>query len=187
MSAAPPLRRTVVLVGLMGAGKSSIGRRLAARFGVKFIDADAEIEIAAGCTIPEIFARHGEAAFRDGERRVIARLLDAPPHVLATGGGAFLDPATRATIAERAVSVWLRADLDVLVARCARRKTRPLLEQGDPRRILADLMAERYPVYAAADIVVDSVDGPHDAVVDQIVAALASHARDAPSASGAGR
>ncbi len=174
MSVKPPLvDRPVVLVGLMGAGKSSIGRRLAARLGVKFVDADSEIEAAAGCPIPEIFERHGEAAFRDGERRVIARLLDGGPQVLATGGGAFMDAETRARIAEGAVSVWLRADLDVLVERCSRKRNRPLLEGGDARAILSTLIEERYPTYAEADIVVDSVNGPHEEVVERIVAALA--------------
>lgn len=170
-----PRARSVVLVGLMGVGKSSIGRRLASRLGIPFVDADAEIEEAAGSTVPEIFARHGEAEFRDGERRVIARLLDGPRHVLATGGGAFLDSGTRSKVAETATSVWLRADLDLLVKRCARRRNRPLLEEGDPREILAKLIEERYPVYAKADIVVDSVDGPHEAVVDKILDALSGN------------
>jgi shikimate kinase len=164
--------RPTVLIGLMGAGKSSVGRRLAQRLRVDFVDADAEVEAAAGCTIAEIFARHGETEFRDGERRVIARLLERPPFVLATGGGAFMDTGTRAMIRDKAVSVWLRADLDVLVQRCARRNSRPLLRGGNARDILAKLIDERYPVYAGADIVVDSVDGPHDGVVDQIVKAL---------------
>ena len=167
-----PIRPTIALIGLMGAGKTTVGRRLAARLGVPFVDADTEIEAAAGCSIGEIFELHGEAAFRDGERRVIARLLNDPPHVLATGGGAFLDPRTRANILDKTVSVWLRADLDVLVARCRRRSRRPLLDRGNPREILADLMAKRYPVYAEAAIIVDTVDGPHDAVVDKIIDAL---------------
>ena len=166
--------RGIVLVGLMGAGKSSIGRRLAARLGVPFVDTDNEIEASAGCTISDIFARHGEAAFRDGERRVIARLLDMPAQVMATGGGAFMDPETRAAIRRQAVSVWLRAELDVLVRRCSRRGGRPLLDQGDPGAILGALMEVRYPVYAEADIVVDSSDGPHEAVVEQIVTRLAA-------------
>ncbi len=178
---APPNRRTVVLVGLMGAGKTTVGRRLAARLGVPFVDADAEIEAAAGCSIAETFDRHGEAAFRDGERRVIVRLLQNPPHVLATGGGAFVDPRTREKIHDKAISVWLRASLDVLVARCSRRHHRPLLERGDPRQILADLMAERYPVYGEANVVVDSVDGPHDELVDKIVEALTSLGPDDPA------
>lgn len=171
--------RPIVLVGLMGAGKSSVGRRLATRLGVRFVDADSEIEAAAGCSIPEIFERHGEAAFRDGERRVIARLLDGGPQVLATGGGAFMDAETRKRIRERAVSVWLRADLDVLVERCSRKRTRPLLEGGDRRAILARLIDERYPVYAEADIVVDTVAGPHEEVVERIVAALCARAAEA--------
>ncbi len=170
----PKLDKAVVLVGLMGAGKTSVGRRLASRLGVAFVDADAEIETAAGCTIAELFETHGEAAFRDGERRVIARLLDNQPGVLGTGGGAFLDPETRAKVAEKGVSVWLRATLDVLTARCARRNNRPLLWHGDPREILGRLIDERYPVYAEADIVVDSVNGPHDVVVDKIIKALAA-------------
>ena len=178
---APAIDRTIVLVGLMAAGKSSIGRRLAARLGVSFVDADAEIEVAAGSSIPEIFERHGEDAFRDGERRVIARLLNDPQHVLATGGGAFMDPETRARIREKAVSVWLRADLEVLVARCARRKNRPLLKEGDPKEILKKLMDDRYPVYAEADIIVDSVDGPYETVIDKIFAALAARGRTAAS------
>ncbi|MFA5121564.1 shikimate kinase [Zavarzinia sp.] len=158
----------------MGAGKSSIGKRLAQRLHVPFRDADAEIEDAAGCTIEEIFERHGEAAFRDGERRVIARLLtDATPHVLATGGGAFMDPETRARIKEFGVSIWLRADLDVLLKRVKKRNNRPLLKRGDPREILERLITERYPVYAEADLVVDSLDGPHDQVVDDVLAQVA--------------
>ena len=169
--------RTVVMVGLMGAGKSSIGRRLAQRLGLPFVDADHEIETAAGCTIEEIFERFGEAAFRDGERRIIQRLLERPPHVLATGGGAFIDAETRTRIKESAVSVWLRADIDVLLRRVGRRTNRPLLKNGEPREILAKLMAQRYPLYAEADICIDSVDGPTDATVDRVVAALEAHLR----------
>jgi shikimate kinase len=156
----------------MGAGKSTVGRRLATRLGMPFVDADHEIEAAAGCTIPEFFERHGEAAFRDGESRVIARLLRGEPKILATGGGAFMNEKTRERIKRRATSVWLRADLDLLVSRVTRRDNRPLLKQGDPREIMQRLMDERYPVYAEADIVVDSDDGPHEAVVERIVAAL---------------
>jgi shikimate kinase len=162
------VQRTIVLVGLMGAGKSTVGRRLAAKLRVPFTDADDEIEKAAGCTIADIFEMHGEAAFRDGERRVIARLLDGPPQVLATGGGAFMDAGTRALIAEKSISVWLRADLDLLLRRTSRRGHRPLLRQGDPRDVLNRLIAERYPVYAEADIIVDSGDGPHEVVVEEI-------------------
>lgn len=169
------LSRSLVLVGLMGAGKSSIGRRLATRLGLPFRDADAEVESAAGCTIEEIFARFGEAAFRDGERRVIRRLLGEPPHVLATGGGAFMDPETRGLIRDLGISIWLRADIDVLVARTARRTNRPLLKQGDPREILARLIEVRYPVYAEADIVIDTDDSPQEVMVDRVIAALRRH------------
>jgi shikimate kinase len=175
MTAQPPAAtsRTIVLVGLMGAGKSSIGRRLAQRLGLPFIDADAEIEAAADATVEEIFQRHGEAAFRDGERRVIARLLDGPPHVLATGGGAFMDASTRALIRARTLSIWLRADVDVLLTRVGRRNNRPLLKSGDPRAILEKLIAERHPVYVEADITVDSVDGPPEATMERVMSALA--------------
>jgi shikimate kinase len=155
------LDRTVVLVGMMGAGKSCIGRRLASRTGLAFIDADTEIEKAAGCTVAEIFARYGAAAFRDGERRVMARLLQEKPAILAAGGGAFVDPDTRALIRTHAISVWLRADLETLVARTKGRSHRPLLNSGDPRATLASLMDVRYPIYAEADITVDTgVDNP---------------------------
>ncbi|WP_339830258.1 shikimate kinase [uncultured Parvibaculum sp.] len=164
--------RSIVLVGLMGAGKTTVGRRLARRLGLEFVDADAEIEQAAGETIPEIFARHGEAAFRAGERRVIKRLLAGPPHVLATGGGAFMDPVTRANIAARGVSVWLKADLDVLMKRVAKRGDRPLLQNGDPLTTMKRLIDERYPVYAQADISIESVEGPHEAVVETIIGKL---------------
>jgi shikimate kinase len=174
MTAAPPFSvpKTIVLVGLMGAGKSSIGRRLAQMLALPFADADTEIEAAAGATVEEIFARDGEAAFRNGERRVLARLLDNPIQVLATGGGAFMDPETRALIHARAISIWLRADLDLLVARVARRNNRPLLKNGDPRSILAQLIEERYPIYAEADLVVDSLDGPPEATLAKILAVL---------------
>ncbi|MDA0218267.1 MAG: shikimate kinase [Proteobacteria bacterium] len=168
----PKPDRTITLVGLMGAGKSTVGRRLAARLDIPFVDADSEIEAAAGCTIPEIFERHGEAEFRSGERRVIARLLRGRPNVLATGGGAFMDADTRQRIKARAISVWLRADLELLMARVARRDNRPLLKQGDPREIMERLMAQRYPVYAEADITVESNEGPHDAIVERIIDAL---------------
>ena len=159
---AHPLERTVVLVGLMGAGKSCIGRRLASRTGLAFIDADSEVEQAAGCSVAEIFARYGEAAFRDGERRVMARLLQGPPSILAAGGGAFIDSETRELIRAHATSVWLRADLDTLVARTRGRGHRPLLNSGDPRETLARLIDVRYPVYAEADITVDTgVDNPN--------------------------
>ncbi len=175
-----PLPRTIALVGLMGAGKSSIGRRLAQRLKVPFTDADTEIEAAAGATIEEIFERHGEAAFREGERRVIARLLEGPVQVLATGGGAFMDPTTRMLLRERAVTVWLRADLDLLLSRVVRRNNRPLLKAGDPRAVLERLIAERYPVYAEADLAVDTVEGPPDATLDRVLDALAAHCAAAP-------
>jgi shikimate kinase len=166
------LRRTIALVGMMGAGKSSIGRRLATRLKVPFHDADSEIERAAGCTIAEIFARYGEGAFRDGERKVIERLLAEPPHVLAAGGGAFIDPGTRARMKDCAVSVWIKAPVDVLLARVKRKEDRPLLKTGNPREILERLLTEREPIYAEADLAVDSENGPHAETVERIVAAL---------------
>ncbi len=183
MPTAKPLKvpRTLVLIGLMGAGKSCIGRRLAALLGLDFTDADAEIERAAGCTIEEIFERHGEAEFRDGERRVINRLLGQEVQVLATGGGSFMDPGTRTAIRDQAISVWLRADLDLLLKRTGRRNTRPLLKNGDPRTILKGLMAERYPVYGEADIVVDSADGPPEVTVERVRAAVEGYISDRPA------
>jgi shikimate kinase len=166
------LTRTVALVGMMGAGKSSVGRRLATRLDVPFHDADSELEASAGCSISEIFDRFGEAAFRSGERKVIARLLREPPHVLATGGGAFVEETIRAQIRENAISVWLRAPVDLLVSRVARRDTRPLLRGGDPREIIEQMLRDREPVYREADLSVDSEDGPHTAAVERIVAAL---------------
>jgi shikimate kinase len=165
-------RRSVVLVGMMGAGKSSIGRRLANRLGIPFVDADSEIEKAAGMSIAEIFSAHGEPYFRAGEARVIARLLDGGPQVLATGGGAFMNPETRAGIRAKGVSVWLRASLDVLSRRIKRRGDRPLLKTADPADTLRRLIDERYPVYAEADLTVESRDVPHDTIVDEIVAGL---------------
>lgn len=150
-----------------------MGRRLAAALDLPFVDADTEIERAAGCSIPEIFERFGEAAFRDGERGVIRRLLEGPPCVLATGGGAFMDPETRARIAACAVSIWLRADLDVLVRRTAGRNDRPLLNDGDPRAVLAALIEARHPVYAEADLTVDTGDEPPEAVLQRLLDALA--------------
>ncbi len=177
----PPLDRTIVLVGMMGVGKTTIGRRLASRLNLPFIDADAEIEVAAGCSIEDFFACHGEAKFRDGEHRVITRLLDRPVHVLATGGGAFMDSRTRARIVERGVSIWLRADVDLLLKRVGKRPNRPLLKTADPRAVLERLLAERSPVYAQADLLVDSVEAPHDAVVDAIIFALAEYAARQPA------
>jgi shikimate kinase len=170
-------RRTIVLVGLMGAGKTKIGRRLKGRLNLPFFDSDTEIEAAAGETIEEIFRNRGETVFREGERRVIARLLAQPVHVLATGGGAFMDPETRALIARRGVSVWLRADLDVLVARVARRNNRPLLQQRDHRTVLAELIERRYPIYAEADVIIDSGEGPVELTTTRVIAALAGSPR----------
>jgi shikimate kinase len=166
------LPRTVALVGLMGAGKSAIGKRLAARLGLPFVDADNEIERAAGCSIAEFFERHGEAAFRAGERRVIARLLDDPVHILSTGGGAFIDSETRALMRGKALTVWLRAELNVLYDRVKKRSHRPLLRQGDAREILAGLMTNRHPIYAEADIIVDSTAQPVDRTTDEVIAAV---------------
>ena len=164
--------RSIVLIGLMGAGKTSIGRRLAARLGLPFRDADAEIELAAGRTIPELFARFGEPEFRDGERRVIRRLLAGDPIVLATGGGAFMDRSTRQAVRESGVSVWLRCKLPTLVRRVASRSNRPLLADGDPAEILAKLMRIRHPVYAEADVVVDCGDEPPDVTTGRVLDAL---------------
>lgn len=177
MTASPPPRipKTIVLIGMMGAGKTCIGRRLAARLGLSFVDADSKIAEAAGCSITDIFAVHGEAAFRDGERRVIARLLEEPVHVLATGGGVFMDERIREKIRERGISVWLRVDIDLLLRRVSRRNTRPLLEKGDRRRILEKLMAERYPKYAEADIIIDSVEAPPEVTVDRVLQALGDY------------
>jgi shikimate kinase len=169
--------RSIVLVGLMGAGKTQIGRRLAARLSLPFFDSDTEIERAAGEPIEEIFRNRGEAVFRDGERRVIARLLSQPIHVLATGGGAFMDPATRAVIARRGVSVWLRADLDVLLARVSRRNNRPLLQEREPRAVLAELIERRHPVYAEADLTIDSGDSAPELTVTRAIAALSACAK----------
>ncbi len=164
--------RSIVMVGLMGCGKSSIGRRLAVTLGLPFIDADDEIERAALKSIPEIFADHGEAYFREGERKVIKRLLGNGPQVLATGGGAFMNAETRAAIKADGISVWLRADLDVLMRRVAKRDNRPLLKADDPVAVMKSLMDQRYPVYAEADITVDSRDTTHEVIVGEIIAAL---------------
>ncbi|HUI14463.1 MAG TPA: shikimate kinase [Xanthobacteraceae bacterium] len=177
--------RSIVLVGMMGVGKSSIGRRLGARLGVPFVDADAEIEKAAGMSIADIFARHGEADFRSGEARVIARLLEGGPQVLATGGGAVMNADTRAAIKTRGVSIWLSADFDVLTRRISKRKNdRPMLMTADPAATLRQLLAEREPVYAQADITVQSREVPHDAIVAEIMHALADflNAHDLPAA-----
>jgi len=177
-------RRSIVLVGMMGAGKSSIGRRLAQRVGLSFIDADAEIEAAAGMTIAEIFASYGEPYFRSGEQRVIARLLGSGPQVLATGGGAYINAETRAAIRQKGISVWLKADFEVLMRRVKRRATadRPML-QGDPAQRIRHLMEERYPVYAEANVTVMSREVAHETIVNEIIAELAALLAVAPAAS----
>ncbi len=168
-------RRSIVLIGMMGAGKSSVGRRLAARLNIPFVDADAEIEKAAGMSIADIFARHGEGDFRGGEARVIARLLGGGPQVLATGGGAFMNPATRSVIQAKGVSIWLSAHVEVLMRRISKRRNeRPLLQTADPAQTLRRLLAEREPIYAQADLIVQSRDVPHDAIVADIMKALAA-------------
>ncbi|MEK9283650.1 MULTISPECIES: shikimate kinase [unclassified Bradyrhizobium] len=167
--------RSLVLVGMMGVGKSTIGRRLAARLKLPFIDADTEIEAAAGMTIPEIFERHGEPHFRDGEARVIARLLDGGPLVLATGGGAFMREETRTRIAAKAVSIWLKADHDVIMRRVRRRADRPLLQTADPEGTVTRLLTEREPVYRNADITIASRDVPHDKIVEECIETLRAH------------
>lgn len=166
------IERPIVLVGLMGAGKTTIGRRLAQRLSLPFVDADEEIEVAAGMTVSEIFERFGEPYFRDGERRVITRLIDGSPKVIATGGGAFMDERTRVLILERATAIWLEADIDTLVERVRRRSTRPLLKGRDPREVLRNLARLRNPVYALAPIHVRSQPSPHDATVKAILKAL---------------
>ena len=171
----PLRRRTIALVGLMGVGKSSVGRRLASALGLPFRDADTEVEAAAGRSIPEIFAALGEPAFRDGERRVISRLLEGPPHVLATGGGAFMSPETRELIKSRAVSVWLKADLSVLAQRLGRKDSRPLLTGKDPMEVLRAQAEARYPVYAQADIVVETGDAAHHVTLGEVIRALTAH------------
>ncbi len=181
--APPPERKTIALVGLMGVGKSSIGRRLAQALDMPFRDADAEVEAAAGRSIAEIFDHYGEAAFRDGERRVIARLLEEPPHVLATGGGAFVDPATRRLINERAVSVWLKSDLAVLARRLARRDTRPLLAGKDPLAVLQAQALARYDCYGEAHLVLETGETAHQVTVDALVQALAAMPAPARAAS----
>jgi shikimate kinase len=168
----PLRRRTIALVGLMGVGKSSVGRRLANALDLPFRDADTEVEAAAGRSISDIFTDLGEAAFREGERRVIARLLDQPAHVLATGGGAFMHDQTRELIKSRAISVWLKADLDVLVRRVSRKDTRPLLAGKDPMAVLEELAASRYPIYGQADVIVETGDAAHHVTVDQVMQAI---------------
>lgn len=177
-----PLRaRTITLVGLMGVGKSSVGRRLANALDLPFRDADAEVETAAGRSIPDIFADLGEAAFREGERRVIARLLEEPPHVLATGGGAFMNAETRKLIKAKTISVWLKADLELLARRVSRKDNRPLISGKDPMEVLQAQAADRYPFYAEADVTVETGDAAHHVTVDQVIRALSAHLQaDAP-------
>ncbi len=167
--------RSLVMVGLMGCGKSSVGRRLAARLDVPFVDADDEIELSAQKTIPEIFADHGETYFRDGERRVIRRLLDNGPQVLATGGGAYMNAETRASIRSNGIAIWLKAELGVLMRRVMKRENRPLLKVDDPEATMRALMEQRYPVYAEAEIVVESRDVAHEVIVDEIIDVLTDH------------
>ena len=167
--------RSIVLVGMMGAGKSTIGRRMAARLKLPFTDADTEIETAADMTIPEIFETHGEPYFRDGEARVIARILDSGPVVLATGGGAFMREETRNRIRDRAISIWLKADSDIIMRRVRRRADRPLLQNADPEATVNRLLSEREPVYRRADLTIASRDVPHDRIVDECLAALHAH------------
>lgn len=174
--------RSLVMVGLMGCGKSSVGRRLATRLGVPFVDTDDEIERVAGKSINDIFSDWGEAEFRSGERRVISRLLGNGPQVLATGGGAFINPETRANIKEHGISIWLKAELPVLMRRVAKRDTRPLLKSGDPEATMRNLMAARYPIYAEADIVVESRDVAHEIIVTDVIAALSQSGMLAPAA-----
>lgn len=169
------LDRSIVLVGLMGAGKSTVGRRLARRLNLPFVDSDSEIEGAAGYSAAEIFERFGEADFRDGERRLVARLIDGKVRVIATGGGAFVDPRTRDLLNQRAITVWLDAPVDVLAERTARRDTRPLLRTPDPKATLERLAAERHPAYSEAHIRIRSGNGAHRDVVDAIIQALDEH------------
>lgn len=168
-------KNKIVLVGLMGAGKTSIGRRLAVRLGLPFSDADDEIEKAADSSIEDIFERLGEENFREGERRVITRLLDGPPIVLATGGGAFMDPETRKVISENGVSIWLRSDLDTLVKRTSKRKNRPLLKNKNHREVLKQLIEVRYPIYQLADIIINSLDVSAEETLHQVVKSLDAH------------
>lgn len=164
-----PLTKSIALVGLMGSGKTTVGVRLARKLGVSFVDSDAEIEVAAGHTVSEIFEKFGEDDFRNGERKVIDRLISDTPTVLGTGGGAFMDRETRRNLKERTITVWLKANIDLLVERTSRRNTRPLLQAGDPEKILRDLAHKRYPIYGQADITVETGIGPHEKVVHDII------------------
>lgn len=177
--------RSIVLIGMMGAGKTHVGRRLARQTGLPFVDADDEIELAAGCTIPEMFEKYGEPAFRDGEVRVIQRLLDGGPQILSTGGGAFMSAETRETVARQGVSVWLRAELDILYARTRRRKDRPLLQTDDPKATLRALLDAREPVYGQADVIIDTGDETGDTTARTVLNALAHHLGVEPQNPGA--
>lgn len=168
-------QRSVVLVGLMGAGKSTVGRKLALLLGLRFLDADTEIEIVSRMTIPELFAAYGEAEFRDLERRVIARILETGPIVLATGGGAYMNDQTRTAIAKDGISVWLKAELDVLFDRVSRKQNRPLLKTANPRATLAKLLEDRYPTYALADLTVTSREEKKEVIAQEVVEALMRH------------
>jgi shikimate kinase len=179
----PRIDRSIVLVGLMGVGKSTVGRRLARRLGVEFVDSDVEIEAAAGYSIMEIFERFGEPSFRDGERRVIARLVDGTPKVIATGGGAFIDSATRSLILERCIAVWLDADVGLLAERVSRRQSRPLLKDKDPLTVLSSLADARNPIYAEAHIHIRSEPTPHDNTVERIIEAVAARRAEAETQS----
>ncbi len=172
-------RRSLVMVGLMGCGKSSVGRRLAAALSIPFVDADDEIETAADMSIPEIFAQHGEAYFRNGERRVIERLLTGGPQVVATGGGAYMNEETRVNIRNGGYSIWLKAELPLLMRRVMKRDNRPLLKSPDPEATMRRLMDERYPVYAEADLTIESRDVPHEVIVTEVITSLAQKAREA--------
>ena len=185
---APLGQRSIVFIGMMGAGKTSVGRRVALSLGLPFADADAAIEEAAGMSIPEMFKLHGEQSFRDGERRVIQRLLNTPRQVIATGGGAYMNADTRAAIAARGVSVWLTAEFDLLIKRVRRRVNRPLLQSADPETVLRRLIDERYPTYALADLTVRSSDVPQDVMGQTVIAALAEYfaAVQPPAASACG-
>ena len=169
--------RSIVLVGMMGAGKSTIGRRLAQKLDLAFVDADAEIEQAAGKSVQDIFRDHGEASFREGERRVIARLLESGPQVLATGGGALMNEETRNNISRRGIAVWLKADIELLMKRVHRRDNRPLLKADNPEEVMQTLIEQRYPVYGRADIIVESRDVPHSSIVSDVIRALAAYQR----------
>jgi len=172
--------RKVVLVGMMGAGKTTVGRRLAPRIGLPFFDADTEIEKAAAMTVADLFTAHGEESFRQGEARIIRRLLDGPPHVLATGGGALMNKDTRLQIEAKAVSIWIKADIDTILRRATRRGTRPLLKTGNPRETLQRLLEERTSLYASANIHIDSQPGPHINTVNYIIEMLGDYLGLAP-------